>query len=52
MKDLIEKYKGKIKELQKTRDYHESQGRGGACISITGEIQAYNAVLADLKRVL
>jgi len=52
MEALIEKYKEKIKQLQKTRDYHESQGRGGACISITGEIQAYNAVLSDLKRLV
>lgn len=52
MEKLIEKYKERIKELQKTRDFHELQGRAGACISITGEIQAYNAVLSDLKRLL
>lgn len=51
METLIKKYKEKIKTLQKTRDYHESEGRSGACISITGEIQAYNAVIKDLERL-
>ena len=49
MNDLIEKYKSKITELQKKRDFHERQGRAGACLSITGEINAYNAVLSDLR---
>ena len=49
MKELIEKYKKKIAQLQRSRDVHESTGRSFACISITGEIQAYNAVIKDLQ---
>ena len=51
LNERVQKYKEKIKSLQKTRDFHESEGRSGACISITGEIQAYNAVIKDLERL-
>ena len=30
---------------------YENAGKAGACISLTGEIQAYNAVIKDLKRI-
>lgn len=45
---LIKKYKDRISKLQKKRKSFELKGMGGACISITGEIQAYNAVVSDL----
>ena len=50
MEKLIEKYKNKITQLQSKRNSFELKGMSGACVAITGEIQAYNAVLADLKR--
>lgn len=49
MEKLILKYKAKIIKLQKKQKYFESTGRGGACINIQGEIQAYNAVIKDLE---
>ena len=49
MNKLIEKYKNRIAKLQRKRSMYESHGAGGACISITGEIQAYNAVIKDLS---
>ena len=48
--DLITKYKNKIAELQKKQKTFESTGRAGGCISLQGEIQAYNAVICDLVR--
>jgi hypothetical protein len=50
--ELVAKYKAKITELQKRRDTFDGTGRGGACISVTGEIQAYNAIIADLQNSL
>lgn len=50
MKKLIQKYKNKIAALQRKRNYYESLGKGGACIAVTGEIQAYNAVILDLQK--
>jgi len=49
---LIEKYKNKIAELQRSSDYYEKTGRAGMCISIVGKIEGYNAVISDLKRLL
>jgi len=49
---LIKKYKVKITSLQNQIKFHEKHGRAGACISLNGEIQAYNAVLTDLKKLL
>lgn len=48
--DLITKYKNRIAELQKKQKTFEAKGRGGACISLQGEIQAYNTVICDLVR--
>lgn len=45
---LIDKYKKRIESLQKKQKYFENTGRAGACISLQGEIQAYNAVIKDL----
>ena len=50
MEELIEKYKAKIKESQQKRKYYESIAKGGLCLVETGKIQAYNAVISDLKR--
>ena len=48
--ELIKKYKNKIAELQRTRDRYYSMGiSDAACIIITGEIQAYNAVINDFS---
>ena len=46
---LIKRYKNRIAELQRKRNMYEIKGMSGACLSITGEIQAYNAVIKDLK---
>ena len=46
---LITKYKDRIAALQRRQKYYESKGRGGACIAIQGEIQAYNVVIKDLE---
>ena len=48
---FIKKYKTRIAKLQRQRENYEKTGRAGACISITGEIQAYNAVISDLERI-
>ena len=48
---LINTYKDKIAALQKSQKYYNSTGRCGACISIQGEIQAYNAVIKDLQKL-
>jgi hypothetical protein len=48
--DLITKYKTKIAELQRKQKTFEAKGLGGACISLQGEIQAYNTVICDLVR--
>lgn len=45
----IEKYKKRIAELSRQIKLYESTGRGGACINITGKIEAYNAVIKDLQ---
>jgi flagellar biosynthesis chaperone FliJ len=52
LNSLIEKYKNKITELQKERIFYEKKSNGGMCISITSEIQAYNAVLSDLSTLI
>jgi len=52
MKELIKKYKNRITDLQGERDRYDSKGMSGACLSITGEIQAYNAVIEDLKNLI
>ena len=46
---LINKYKKVIANLTKQRNWHELKGQGGACINITGKIEAYNAVIKDLQ---
>lgn len=51
MINLIEKYKKEIASLSSLRDSEEKSGRGGHCLSITGKIMAYNAVISDLKRL-
>ena len=51
MEELIKKYKEKIASLVLLRNREEKAGRSGYCISITGEIQAYNAVISDLQRL-
>jgi hypothetical protein len=48
--DLITKYKTRIAELQRKQKTFEAKGLGGACISLQGEIQAYNTVICDLVR--
>ena len=48
--DLITKYKTRIAELQRKQKTFEAKGLGGACISLQGEIQAYNTVICDLAR--
>ena len=50
--NLINKYKSKIVVLQQKQKTYESKGQGGACISLQGEIQAYNAVIADLNKLI
>lgn len=52
IKDLILKYKKKIADIQRKQEYYESTGRGGMCVAIQGSIQAYNAVISDLERLL
>lgn len=52
MDNLIKKYKSKITQLQSKRNNFELKGMSGVCVAITGEIQAYNAVLSDLKRAM
>ncbi len=49
---LITKYKTKISKLQELQKHYESISRGGMCISNQGEINAYNAVISDLKRLI
>jgi hypothetical protein len=48
---LILLYKTKIADKSRLREIYEKQSKGGACISLTGEIQAYNAVLKDLNEL-
>jgi hypothetical protein len=48
---LISKYKVKINSLQERIKFHEKHGRSFACISLNGEIQAYNAVISDLINI-
>lgn len=52
MKELIEKYKTRIAHLQKSREHSEQEGLSGACISITGRIEAYSAVIKDLENLI
>jgi hypothetical protein len=52
IKVLIKKYQEKIAYNQRLIVKYDTTGRGGACISLTGEIQAYNAVISDLKKVI
>jgi len=49
MEKLITKYKNRIAKLQRERSRYELRGMSGACLSKTGVIQAYNAVISDLK---
>ena len=49
--DLITKYKNKIADLQRKQKVYEASGRAGACISLQGEIQAYNSIIKDLERI-
>ena len=46
---LVKKYKDLIASKQKTIKYYEKKGMSGACIATTGEIQAYNVIIKDLK---
>ena len=48
---LIEKYKCRIAVLQRKQKTFESRRQGGACISLQGEIQAYNVVIIDLIKL-
>jgi len=48
---LIEKYKCRIAVLQRKQKTFESRGQGGVCISLQGEIQAYNVVIIDLIKL-
>lgn len=52
LKPLIDKYKGRITCLQKQQKTFENTGRSGACISNNAEIQAYNAVISDLNKLI
>lgn len=52
IKVLISTYKKRIAYKQKKMQMYESSGRGGACIALQGEIQAYNAVISDLEKLL
>jgi len=52
MKELINKYKERIVKLQQQQKIYEKTGRAGACITNQGEIQAYNAVIKDLTKLL
>jgi hypothetical protein len=49
LQTLIDKYKSRIAVLQQKIKTFEKRGQAGTCISLTGEIQAYNAVIVDLK---
>ena len=49
---LIKDYKSKITTLQKAQQQYEKTGRGGACITIQGSIQTYNAVIKDLMFII
>jgi hypothetical protein len=49
---LILKCRTKIADKQRLRDSYERAGKGGACISLTGEIQAYNEILSDLRQII
>jgi hypothetical protein len=49
---LIDKYRSRIAVLQQKQKTYQSKGQGGACISLQGEIQAYNAVISDLNKLL
>lgn len=51
MEELIEKYQVRIASLKSKQQYYEETGKAGACISLQGEIQAYNAVISDLNKV-
>jgi len=51
IEEIIDKYKKLIPKLQKKQDFYEATNRSGACIAIQGEIQAYNAVIKDLKEI-
>ena len=50
--NLIDKYRSRIAVLQHKQKTYESKGQGGVCISLQGEIQAYNAVISDLNKLL
>lgn len=49
---LIDKYKSRIAVLQQKIKTFEKKSQAGACIALTGEIQAYNAVIVDLKNYI
>lgn len=49
---LIELYKRCITQKQKQMSIFERTSRSGACISLQGEIQAYNAIIKDLQNLL
>jgi hypothetical protein len=51
IKELIEKYKSRIAVLQQKQKRYEALNLGGACVSLQGEIQAYNAVIKDLNKL-
>jgi len=52
IRELIDKYKNRISGLQKSILKYEALGRGGMCISLNGAIQAYNAVIKDLQKII
>jgi hypothetical protein len=49
---LIQLYRKRVADLQKKQTYYENTNRGGACISLQGEIQAYNVILKDLRQII
>lgn len=52
LKDLIQKYANKITLLKERQKIFEKKSMGGACVAYQGEIQAYNAVLSDLRKLI
>ena len=50
--NLITSYRSRIAKLQSTIHFYERDGRAGACINVSGKIEAYNAVIKDLMEVI
>jgi len=49
--ELIRDIKANISGIQKLRKHHELKGLSGACLSDTGEIMAYNAVIKKIEQL-